>query len=249
MSVYLDVAAGSVDDLLRYLRRHKLRSRVDLHDLTSHKVVAAAWPGAGAPPAAWAASLPGDPRVAALGRRGIIEAGAAPAPDDDDNAAAERVYKYVRALCGVAEGPAEIPPGEALPLEFNMDGMAGVSYTKGCYVGQELTARTHYTGVVRKRVVPIALDGDGAEVAPGAKVYAEGSKRAAGKILATCAAPAGAGGAVGLALLRLAAVLPADAPPLVVEGGGVAVRATRPEWWPAEWGHEEDDAQQAGQAV
>ena len=46
-----------------------------------------------------------------------------------------------------------------MPLEYNLDGLNGVSYTKGCYVGQELIARTHNRGVVRKRLMPIQIQG------------------------------------------------------------------------------------------
>ncbi len=51
--------------------------------------------------------------------------------------------------------------GAAVPLEYNLDGLHGISFTKGCYVGQELIARAHFRGVVRKRLMPVAL-------APGA---------------------------------------------------------------------------------
>ena len=46
-----------------------------------------------------------------------------------------------------------------MPLEYNLDALNGISYTKGCYVGQELVARTHNRGVVRKRLMPISIDG------------------------------------------------------------------------------------------
>ena len=46
-----------------------------------------------------------------------------------------------------------------MPLEYNLDALGGISYTKGCYVGQELVARTHNRGVVRKRLMPVAIEG------------------------------------------------------------------------------------------
>ena len=46
-----------------------------------------------------------------------------------------------------------------MPLEFNIDGLHGISFTKGCYVGQELMARTHFKGVVRKRLMPFVRGG------------------------------------------------------------------------------------------
>ena len=48
------------------------------------------------------------------------------------------------------EGQIEIPKETALPLESNIDIMGGIDFRKGCYVGQELTIRTHHTGVVRE---------------------------------------------------------------------------------------------------
>ncbi|KAK8478903.1 hypothetical protein V6N13_096124 [Hibiscus sabdariffa] len=66
---------------------------------------------------------------------------------------------------GVAEGSTEIPKGEALPLEYNFVGLNAISFDKGCYVGQELIARTHHREVIRKRLLPLKfLDNNGKEV-------------------------------------------------------------------------------------
>lgn len=46
-----------------------------------------------------------------------------------------------------------------MPLEYNLDALNAISYTKGCYVGQELVARTHHKGVVRKRLMPFTASG------------------------------------------------------------------------------------------
>lgn len=45
--------------------------------------------------------------------------------------------------------------GEAIPLEYNFVGLNAISFDKGCYVGQELIARTHHRGVIRKRLIPL----------------------------------------------------------------------------------------------
>ncbi len=55
----------------------------------------------------------------------------------------EDEYHARRCLLGVAEGAQEIPTGKALPLEYNLDYLRGVNFHKGCYLGQELTARQH----------------------------------------------------------------------------------------------------------
>jgi mRNA-decapping enzyme subunit 2 len=66
-------------------------------------------------------------------------------------------YTLRRILHGIPEGQGEIIRETALPMESNMDIMNGIDFHKGCYVGQELTIRTHHTGVVRKRILPVQL--------------------------------------------------------------------------------------------
>lgn len=97
--------------------------------------------------------------------------------DDPESSPLSHYHRH-RLEMGIAEGIEEIPPGQLLPFELNIDYLQGgmntavhhcvnalnlllfdiVSYTKGCYLGQELTARTHYTGVVRRRTVPLLLN-------------------------------------------------------------------------------------------
>lgn len=50
--------------------------------------------------------------------------------------------------------------GEAMPLEYNFAGLNAISFDKGCYVGQELIARTHHRGVIRKRLLPLRFLND-----------------------------------------------------------------------------------------
>ncbi|KAH8696180.1 putative aminomethyl transferase [Talaromyces proteolyticus] len=66
-------------------------------------------------------------------------------------------YTLRRIIHGIAEGQSEILRESALPMECNMDLSRAIDFRKGCYVGQELTIRTHHTGVVRKRILPVQL--------------------------------------------------------------------------------------------
>lgn len=67
-------------------------------------------------------------------------------------------YAQHRYACGVSEGVTEIATGKSFPFEANCDFLHGISFHKGCYLGQEFTARTYHTGVIRKRVMPVVLD-------------------------------------------------------------------------------------------
>ncbi|XP_075779061.1 iron-sulfur cluster assembly factor IBA57, mitochondrial isoform X2 [Pelodiscus sinensis] len=92
-----------------------------------------------------------------------------------------RDYHRHRYKQGIAEGVNDIPPGVALPLESNLAYMNGISFTKGCYIGQELTARTHHTGVIRKRLLPVQLSAPLplGSIPEGAAILTESGKSAA----------------------------------------------------------------------
>lgn len=66
-------------------------------------------------------------------------------------------YNIRRYMRGVPEGQSEIPRDNTFPMNSNIDTMNGIDFKKGCYVGQELTIRTHHTGVVRRRILPVSL--------------------------------------------------------------------------------------------
>lgn len=66
-------------------------------------------------------------------------------------------HRYVHGIC---EGTDEIPTAKCFPFDVNGDYLHGISFHKGCYLGQEFTARTYHTGVIRKRIMPIRLDLD-----------------------------------------------------------------------------------------
>ncbi|WWC97456.1 hypothetical protein V866_004336 [Kwoniella sp. B9012] len=92
-----------------------------------------------------------------LGRQVLVPKGDKPSLASSHDTASIDEYHFRRMTLGVPEGPNEIIPGQALPLESCMDLHGGVDFRKGCYLGQELTVRTYHTGATRKRILPIRL--------------------------------------------------------------------------------------------
>ena len=98
--------------------------------------------------------------------------------------------------------------------------MHGVSFHKGCYIGQELTARTHHTGVVRKRLMPLELS---EPIKTPTEEILDSDGKTAGKVRSTI-------GKSGLGLLKVDQVL--ANPNLTISG--VASKTWKPSWWPIE---------------
>ena len=139
------------NSLDRYLRVYKLRSKVTIEKLDlqcqlglddlSRADIAEVAKSYGAIVGAV------DPRTNDMGTRFLV-----PKIKVTDNSRNDGAwYDRFRLLRGISEGP---PIVDRIPLECNLDLLNYVSFSKGCYVGQELTARTKYKGLVRKRLVP-----------------------------------------------------------------------------------------------
>ncbi|KAF2809243.1 Aminomethyltransferase folate-binding domain-containing protein [Mytilinidion resinicola] len=170
---FIEVDSTEADNLLRHLKRHKLRSKIQLQLVEEE---------AGGVWASWQSgdsnNIPGglpDPRAPGFGQRILISGesikGGPIREVLDKHMVDLRWYHLRRYMYGIPEGPQEIPPTTALPMESNIDLMNGIDFRKGCYVGQELTIRTKHTGVVRKRILPVQLY-RGNEVLPTAETPA-----------------------------------------------------------------------------
>ncbi|KAM7360468.1 putative transferase CAF17 homolog, mitochondrial [Cochliomyia hominivorax] len=130
-------------------------------------------------------------------------------------------FRTLRYCLGVAEGVIDMPPGKCFPLEANCDILNGVSFHKGCYIGQELTARVHHTGVIRKRHMPVKLTKP-LEAGSTATVFNEAGGNC-GTIFGSLANHA-------LGLLRIENVMKAKE--LLVNGS--VCFTEKPQWWPQE---------------
>lgn len=142
-SLLLDVPAEHADFLRTRLSRFRLRADVQIEatDLT----VEALWDGETVPGA-----LP-DPRLEEAGLRRLVpRASVTPEPSIES-------YHAHRIGLGLPD-PSDCESEKTLLIEANFDWLNGISFQKGCYMGQELTARTHYRGLVKKRLVPVRGD-------------------------------------------------------------------------------------------
>jgi hypothetical protein len=91
-----------------------------------------------------------DPRLPALGERWL-------APVSDDDQSADDAWRAHRLSLGVPEGRAELGSDATLWLECNAAELGGVSFSKGCYVGQENTARMNWRQKVNRRLIVVPL--------------------------------------------------------------------------------------------
>jgi folate-binding protein YgfZ len=225
----LEVEGSRRDDLRKKLSLYRLRSKVTIEPLDD-LAVAAFWPGEasgrlGLPeePGATAPLAGGlafaDPRLAALGARAIVPrahldaalAGFARRPLAD--------YDRHRRGLGVPEGGRDLVVEKSILLENGIDELNGVDWQKGCYVGQELTARTKYRALIKKRLLPVAIDGPLPE--PGTPVML--GAREAGEMRS-------AADGIGLALLRLELLDDAALAGESLRAGEAHLTVRRPDW-------------------
>jgi tRNA-modifying protein YgfZ len=143
----LDVERTQLALLTERLTRFRLRSKVSI-DVAADRSVYAAWDG---PPAVDAIAAP-DPRLPEAGWRLI-----ASSPVLTNATAAD--WDIHRLSLGLPDGSRDLESDKTVLLEAGFDELNGVSWSKGCYMGQELTARTKYRGLVKRRLVPVDVDG------------------------------------------------------------------------------------------
>jgi folate-binding protein YgfZ len=226
-ALWLEAEAGRLGDLRRRLSVYRLRAKAEL-DEQPELAVAVVF-GAGALAAIGLSEAPGaarpfgsgvafvDPRLAALGARCIL-------PSIDIRPALEGIglaesgfpaYDRLRIELGIPDGGRDLVPEKSILLEAGFDELNGVDWQKGCYIGQELTARTKYRGLIKKRLMPVEIDGPAP--APGAIVTADG--REVGEMRSSR-------DGLGLALLRIEPVIEGKQ----LKAGDTALVASKPGW-------------------
>ena len=201
----LDCEAAQAPDIARRLQRFRLRSQITVAE--EPLAVYAAWPGPPPTPSQTPATIQApDPRLPSAGWRLLSPAPIATTAD----AAA---YDTHRLALGLPDGSRDLEAEKSVLLEAGFDELSGISWTKGCYMGQELTARTKYRGLVKRRLMQVA--GHGALPPPGTPITRNGLDIG---VMRSSAGP------IGLALLR------PDAADSVLDCAGTTLAARSPAW-------------------
>jgi folate-binding protein YgfZ len=238
-AILLDGERDRLPALIQRLAMYRLRARVAIEDASDGFAVLAVLgrdvvPALDLPPHTGAARVEGggvlavDPRSAELGVRAVLPAaeldrfmaahGLTPAPFAD--------YDRLRLALGVPDGSRDLVVEKSILLESGFEELHGVSFTKGCFVGQELTARTKHRGLIKKRLVPVRIHGP--LPAPGTPVTR--GEREAGEMRSAVAEAEAGLDPIGLALLRLEQLGPDAVAKGPLRAGEAVLTPAPPPW-------------------
>ena len=230
-ALHMDCEGGDrLMDFGKRLSKYKLRSQVDLGVAPDFAVVAlwgegtaaalglAQEAGAGRPMEGGAVYL--DPRSPDAGARAILPANRVAEILEPLGfaAAAPEVYDGMRIGLGLPDGTKDMVVEKTILLEANFDALNGLDWDKGCYMGQELTARTKYRGLIKKRLMPVTIE----RAAPPAGAPLMLAGKEAGEMRSSR-------NRQGIALIRLDRIGNAG-PEVTLEADGATVTVRQPSW-------------------
>lgn len=161
-SILLDLPDSRQEEIVKKLNIYKLRSAVTIEPCPEYKVISFL-------SKVKAEGVFTDPRSKNLGKRGFIHESKLQELIKGMHHVQD-AYDLARINNFIAEGDKDLIPEKSFLLEYGFDELNAIDYKKGCYVGQELVARTHYKGVIRKEIVQI----EAADKLPplGTEIYA-----------------------------------------------------------------------------
>jgi tRNA-modifying protein YgfZ len=197
---FLDCALSQRDELVKRLMFYKLRAKLTIATRSDLEVGVS--PDKPIHDISYA-----DPRLPDLGWRIICAAGTLP-----EGAG----YDAARIGLGLADSDGDIGSANLFPHEANFDQFGGISFTKGCYIGQEVVSRMEHRSTARSRILPVKFEG----AAPPRESEIKSGDKVIGAVLSSENDSA-------LALIRLDR-LEDCALPLLTEG--VRTRVQKPSW-------------------
>lgn len=146
----IDIASDCLPRMIKHLQSFRVRSDVAVDDVSKEFKI---WQFVGLRDEELPSGVGPDPRLDTLGSRAVLPQDFNPSSELELQDECE--YERLRIVKGVADG-GDFETG-GLPLDVGLHLINGVSFSKGCYLGQELTARSHFTGVLRKRLTTLIV--------------------------------------------------------------------------------------------
>jgi folate-binding protein YgfZ len=226
----LETEAARRNDFAKRLSLYKLRSKVGIRSadhLRAYAIVGADAAETFGLPAEVGSVRPFagglvfvDPRLPEAGLRAWLPEGAETALRDIGLSAGQtELWDRQRIGLGLPDGSRDLAPDKAILLENGFDELHGVDWQKGCYLGQELTARTKYRGLVRKRLLPVEIVGPAPD--PGTTILF--GEAEAGEMRSHA-------GDIGLAMIRLEIFEQLVAQRGTLEAGDARLTPHKPAW-------------------
>lgn len=222
----LDTDAAQAGELIKRLTLYRLRAAVTIDDMGDEFAVGVAWDSDSESKATAATTQDAikfrDPRHPELGLRLLRRA-----TYNDETRKADigvndtdyEAYHCHRIRVGIPEGGKDYAFGAAYPHEALYDQIHGVSFTKGCFVGQEVVSRMQHRGAARKRIIHVSSDAplpsSGSEITAGAATL--------GQLGSTC-------GNNGLALIRIDRFVELQSKGETPYAGDVPLRVQKQDW-------------------
>lgn len=220
-SFLIECDSSISNNLVKHLKLYRVRRKIDITLSDEHDLWCLDGSNCETKTSESVATF-NDPRLKDLGKR-LITPKSFKVKEHLSNVQEGSAEDYAihRYKLGICEGVVDLLPEKSFPLEANCDYMNGISFQKGCYIGQELTARTHHTGVVRKRLMPLIFEKPISFKLDEQVEVKDEANKSVGKVRNVV-------GQHGLGLLRIDQAIAATQLSLNEN----KFRTHRPEWWP-----------------
>lgn len=218
----LELPADALESITKKLKLYRLRSRVDMADVSQQWKLIVAWGNIAQTMLPQGSISLLDPRLRGLGLRIYCPTSVPFIPGPEGREAAFETYDRHRLELAIPDGSRDASDRNVV-LELGYDQLGGVSFTKGCFIGQEVTARMHHRHVLKKCLFSIRSNGP-ALPAYGTPVLA-GDKEI-GDMRSSR-------GDIGLAQLRIEEWQAAQSAGMALQAGDVTITATLPDYMTA----------------
>ncbi len=161
---FIDININQSDLFKNHLVQYKLRAKIEVNDLTNaYQVIYSKQQ--------LQLNSYRDPRYDQLTFRSIV--------NKDDfltTSGIEGLYKQDKYNLAIVDGYEDLIANRSIPIEYGAEELNAISYTKGCYIGQEVISRTKYQGVVRKKIFKLSVNTGNLDISKDDEIIANNKK-------------------------------------------------------------------------